>query len=424
MQRRALILLLALAPAPLSAAGFGLFQHGGRATAQVGAFVARADDPAAVRYNPAAIARLDGLQIEAGLDFQAPKDEFSTAAGTDLPHHIINFPAALYATWRPKGLTAPLTFGLGLDSPFWTIENWDTALFPGRFDTLRQDVTLYELRPTVAWAIDQRWSLGAALRFVAGSLETSFATRQEFASGPGTIVASEVVSSATSRVDGFGLDLGLHYAAPGWGWGLVLGSGVALDGSGDLDSWPREPLPNAIAEAELARRFPSQSAALDFALPPSAALGLWWGFGPAVKVEADLTWSGWSALDRTRIRIAQDPYATPPPALDRRRNWNDVVSLRIGAEWAIAEQVSLGAGLAFEPSPVPEATREPGFPQGNAVVLALGASWNLPGLSFDFGYSYHQQSDARASLDSLDLPVNGNFGGRAHIFALSARWRL
>ena len=43
MKRRALLLLCVLAPlpAPLAAAGFGLFQHGGRGAAQAGAFVAR-----------------------------------------------------------------------------------------------------------------------------------------------------------------------------------------------------------------------------------------------------------------------------------------------------------------------------------------------------------------------------------------------
>src|SRR6186713_147997 len=172
----ALFLLLALfaAAPPLRASGFLLFQHGGRTTAQAGAFAARASDPSAVRFNPAAIVRLEGLQFEAGLDFQAPSERFETDGRTDSPEHIIQFPPSLYVTWKPKDLAVPLAFGLGLDSPFWSIENWNTALFPGRFETSRQELTLFELRPTVAWAIDERWSLGGSLRYVRGALETSF----------------------------------------------------------------------------------------------------------------------------------------------------------------------------------------------------------------------------------------------------------
>ena len=72
---------------------------------------------------------------------------------------------------------------------------------------------------------------------------------------------------------------------------------------------------------------------------------------------------------------------------------------------------------------MPEETLEPGFPQGDALVFAFGASYNLPGLSFDIGYSYHQHSDRDAALDGQDFPVRGTFSGRAQVFSLSARWR-
>lgn len=425
MKRRALLLLTVLAPAaaPLSGAGFGLFQHGGRGAAQAGAFVARADDPSAARYNPAGVARLAGFQFAAGLDFQAPKDELSSEGRSDLAHHIIQFPPALYASWRPQQLAVPLTFGLSLDSPFWTITNWDTALFPGRFDTIRQETTLFELRPTVAWTIDERWSLGGSLRYVRGGFETSFASIETFSGGGQGLVPAEITGEAASQVDGLGIDLGVQYAADRWGFGTVVGSGVSLDGSGDIGYYPRDPLANSTAEAEFARRFGASSASLSFELPPTASVGVWWGIGDRLTLEADLVWSGWSALDRTRIDLGTDPYAAQPPALDRRREWSDVVSLRLGAEWELSPVWSLGGGLAFEPSPVPDATIEPGFSQGDTTVFAFGASYNLEGLSFDAGYSFHQSDERKALLDGYDFPYPGTFSGRAQVFSISARWR-
>jgi long-chain fatty acid transport protein len=428
MKRRALLLLCLLAPlaptaAPLAATGFGLFQHGGRGAAQAGAFVARADDPSAVRSNPAGLARLDGFQLQAGLDFAAPKDQFDSAGRSDTPNHVIQFPAALYATWNPDGLDLPLTFGLGVDSPFWTIEDWDTALFPGRFDTRRQEATFFELRPTVAWAIGERFSIGGSLRYVKGALETSWATTETFAGSSSPLVEAEIESEAAAQVDGLGFDLGVQYTAPGWGLGLVLGSGVSLDGSGDIDYFPHEELTDGGAEIAFARRFVASSAAMDFELPPSLALGLWWGLGDNVKLEGDVVWSGWSALDRTRVDIGIDPYSAPPPAVDRRRDWEDVVSLRLGVDWTLSEMWSLGGGLAFEPSPVPDSTIEPGFPQGDATVLSVGASCNFEGLSFDLGYSYHSYDDRKALLDGRNPPYPGTFSSRSQVFSVSARWR-
>ena len=197
--------------------------------------MARADEPSAVRYNPAGVARLEGFQLEAGLDFGAPKDEFDSPGRTDLPHHIIQFPAALYATWKPKELALPLTFALGLDSPFWTIENWDTALFPGRFDTMRQEATFFEFRPTVGWSMSERWSLGGSLRYVTGAFETSFASLERFAtSRPGRRRGGD---HQRSRGAGRRPRLRPRRAVPAdrWGWGAVLGSGVSLDGNGDIE---------------------------------------------------------------------------------------------------------------------------------------------------------------------------------------------
>jgi long-chain fatty acid transport protein len=336
---------------------------------------------------------------------------------------VIQFPPVLYATWNPEALDLPLTFGLGVDAPYWTIEDWDTALFPGRFDTRRQEATLFELRPTIGWAMGDRWSLGASLRYVKGAFETSWATTESFSGAGGTSVVAEIDSEAASQVDGLGFDLGIQYSAPSWGFGAVAGSGVALDGSGDIDFFPHDAIADPRAEAEFRRRFATSTARMDFELPPSLAIGLWWGFGDALKLEEDVVWSGWSALDRTRIDLASDPFAAPPPALDRRRDWEDVVSLRLGADWTLSPMWSLGGGLAFEPSPVPDSTIEPGFPQGDATVLSIGGSCNFPGLSFDLGYSYYQYDDRKAFLDGYDLPYPGTFSSRAQVFSVSARWR-
>ncbi len=367
--------------------------------------------------------RLEGFQLVAGLDFAAPKEQFDSPGRSDAAHHVIQFPAALYATWKPRDSKLPLAYGLSLDSPFWGLADWDTALFPGRFDTMRQEATFFELRPSVAWAIDERWSVGGALRYVRGAYATSWATVEVLPHTAAGQIAAQIDAEATSQIDGVGFDLGLQFSAPHWGWGLVLGSGLSLDGSGDITYFSHEPIGDPLADAAIARRFVPGTASANFELPPTASFGAWWALGERWKIEGDVVWSGWSALDRTSIALGVDPYPVPPPALDRRRAWNDVVALRVGTEWTMTEIWSLGAGLAFEPSPVPDETLEPGFAQGDAQVVSIGASCNLPGLSFDLGYSYHRFDDRPAFLEGYDFPYPGTFSAHAQVFSISARWR-
>ena len=119
-QRRLVSLCLAAGLAwagHASAAGFGLFQHGGRALGQAGAFTARASEPSAVFYNPAGITQLPGLQVQVGLDFANSEDKYQSATGSFAAKHIIDFPPALYATWKSDG--SPWAVGIGLDAPFW-----------------------------------------------------------------------------------------------------------------------------------------------------------------------------------------------------------------------------------------------------------------------------------------------------------------
>ena len=59
-------LAAALAAVPVMASGFSIYEQGAKASGQAVAFVARADDPSAGFYNPAAIIKLEGTQISFG----------------------------------------------------------------------------------------------------------------------------------------------------------------------------------------------------------------------------------------------------------------------------------------------------------------------------------------------------------------------
>src|SRR5215210_3953945 len=402
-----------LAAQSATATSFGLFQHGGRAMGQAGAFTARASEPSAVTH-------LDGLQIQAGLDFRNSETEYSSSTGSFSSKHIIDFPPALYLTWKPG--RGPFAFGLGLDAPFWYKNIWEPRLFPGRFRQREFELTVFELHPVLAYDLGAGWSLGGGLRYVAGDLEQD---DNVLVSVPfqGLVLPVELERNASAEVDDVAWDLALHYAAPSWGWGAVYRSQVDLKGDGDVSYEARDLVVPGL-EAPVRQRFSDGRASQAFELPREIHGGIWYAPYPELRIELDTAWQSWSSLESTAVTYTPNPVGGGP-TVQTRREWDDTLSLRLGLEGNITDNFLLFGGVASEPSPVPDKTVEPGFPKGDALVYALGFSYNFPTLSFDVGYSYHTHDERDARSQEPQRPtVRGSYSGDEQVWGFSARWRL
>ena len=407
---------------PAAASGFGLFQHGGRAMGQVGAFTARAPEPSALTYNPAAIVRLDGFQAQAGLDFNNAEDDYTSPTGNFSARHVIQFPVHAYATWKPEDL--PFALGIGVDSPFYYVANWDPRLFPGRFLTRRVELRLYEVHPVLAYDLGGGWSIGAGARYVFGTLDqednTNFGL---FVPGGPRLTVVEVERDASSDVDDIGWDVALHYADTAWGWGAVYRSPIQLKGDGDLTYRGRDLDPNNAALLEVFRqRFRNGTASQAFEIPREMRGGIWIAPYPELRLELDASYQSWSSLENTDVTY--DPDAIEGgPTYRTRRDWDDTISLRLGLEGDITERFMMYGGVAFEPSPVPNATVEPGFPRGDAWVYGLGASYNFPDISFDVGYSRHEHEGRSAPGQEIPPTITGRYVSTDQVWGFSVRWR-
>jgi long-chain fatty acid transport protein len=419
----ALSLSIALAAPRLagaSAASFGLFQHGARAIGQAGAFAARASDPSAIFYNPAAIAKLQGFQLAAGLDFENPTDRFESSAGSFEARHVIQFPPHVYAAWRPG--SGAVALGIGIDAPFWYDENWDPALFPGRYLTRRFQLQVGEAHPVIAFNLSNSFSIGGGVRYLYGAEkqgENKLVTVLP-ATGPATPV--EVMRDADANVDGLGWDVAVHYARPAWGWGAVYRSSIKLSGNGNVGYEPRDvPVGVPGLGAALASRFTSGSAHLSFQLPDQLSGGIWIAPYPELRLELDGDFQRWSDLPDTAVTFSPDAFGFGPEV--KLRNWNDTFSLRLGIEGDVTSALTLFGGIGFEPSPVRNV--EPGFPRGDATVYAAGFSYNFPQLSFDLAYSLHEAKSLDAPhQDPLAPGLTGRYTSRESVWAASARWRF
>ena len=414
------------APGPARAGSWGNTQHGGRATGQAGAFVARASDPSAVTYNPAGVANLGGFQILGGLDFSNPTDEYtSVSAGEHRANHTIQFPPALYLTYHLPGAESPWAVGLGVDTPFWYSVDWDTAFFPGRFLTRETRLRLWQVHPVVAYEIDERWSVGGGVRYLFGELDLGQNFASSLAAIPGIRpeVPFEVEFTADGGVDAFSFDLGVQYATTLWGWGATYRHGAELESNDPYEVRVRDiTLPALTDFVETNLGFLEAHQSLD--LPWEVATGFWFAPYPELRIELDAALAAWGRSE-TRIvdRRAQGPVLGDV-VQTRTRSWDDTLSVRLGVEGDLTSQWAVHGGVAFEPSPVPDGNLEPGFARGDALVYAAGLSYNLSWISFDLGYSLWDHDDRSTTGQELNRPtVQSTYSAEEQVWSFSARWR-
>ena len=154
---------LALIPAALSASGTRVGFKDAFATARGNAFVATADNPSAIYYNPAGLTQLKGEEFSAtayevsfGADYRAPN-----GAATSMNHQDQFIPQVYYA-WAPEN--ASWALGLGFYCPFGLSTDWPTTSGFRTFATKNEE-TYYTLNPVVAWRVSDMLSLGGGLTF-------------------------------------------------------------------------------------------------------------------------------------------------------------------------------------------------------------------------------------------------------------------
>jgi long-chain fatty acid transport protein len=415
------------AASPALAGSWGNTQHGGRATGQAGAFVARASDPSAVSYNPAGVGRLDGLQILGGLDFSNATDEYvSPTDGTHKANHTIQFPPALYVTYHLPGAESRWAFGVGVDTPFWTSVDWNTALFPGRFLTRETKLRLWEVHPVAAYEIDDNWSVGGGVRYVFGELDLGQNLAGALAAIPGMRpeVPFEVELTANGTVDAVSFDLGIQYATNVWGWGASYRHSAELTDSSSYDVAVRDITVPALA-GQVENGLSGFQVDQSFELPRELRSGVWLAPYPELRLELDVAWAAWSRSETRVIDPRQQGPVLGNVLQTRVRDWDDTFSVRFGVEGDVADHWTVSGGVALEESPVPSGNVEPGFSRGDAIVYAIGASYNLTWISFDVGYSFWDHDDRAVVGQELLAPtVQATYSGNEQVWSAGARWRF
>ncbi|MCC6751360.1 MAG: outer membrane protein transport protein [Deltaproteobacteria bacterium] len=415
---RSLTLLVLLACTRAQAAGFATAECGARALAMGNAFTAIADSPSAVYFNPAGLAQMEGLQLEAGVSLVVPNFGYTlTAPGTTTDVNVSGktqfFPIpSFYATYRIHDRVAA---GIGMNAPFGLGIQWPDTVNVGGKETAwwgrsliqEADVKVVTFNPTLAFKLHPRLMIGGGLTIAQSSV---YLMRKVTSSSS---LADDVQVDLSGDDLGFGGTAGILFSAvPNrLNVGLSYRSGVSINYEGkaaftkngsaaNIPTGLRSRLIDGPVTAHLALPHVISFGAAAFILPKKLTIG----FGVDVTT--------WSSYEELAINFTEHPELSSAEA----KHWRNTVAVRLGGEYRVLPQLPLRLGLVYDQSPAPKSTVGPELPDADRYEVALGAGYRVAGLTIDLAYLFLLTGDQKTADTA---PLVGTYRATAHVLALS-----
>lgn len=375
---------LLLTSSTARAAGFSIFEAGSQATAMGGAFVAQADDPSAMFYNPAGLAfggdRPTVMIGDTLIFFRSSLDQgyapYPGLGYTADQKKQIFFPPNFYAS-MPVG---KVHLSLGTWFPFGLSTAWeDPDQFRGRYLAQRVDLRQYSLalQASVQLAPWVAVGIGPELRVGDVKLQRNAAIFNPFNNQPVDAAHVDIVSDGFEKKLGFGVGA-LFRPVKDLRLGISFHSGVTMNYSGSARFY-QIPTGNAQLDAAFAARIPVNSnVPVSTSIPfPSVLI-----FGAAVDVsdkltlEADGNFWYWSVFDQTVLTFGTVDGKTPPTTT-LVHDWKNSWTVRAGAKYHATPKFDVMAGFVYDQTPQPDEDVSPLLPDANRTGYSVGVGLSL-----------------------------------------------
>lgn len=414
-----------------TASGFALIEQNadGLGNAYAGG-AASAENASTVFFNPAGLTRIEGTQWVASLHFINPSLKFSdrnsTTAGAPLSGgnggnagDLAVIPNFFFA----HELNDKMKFGFGVNTPFGLGTDYETG-WQGRYHALKSDLQTLNLNPSLAYKLNDAWSIGGGLSLQYAKAELSnavdFGTICVGLLGAAACAPSGTLpqkADGTTKMSGdswaWGYNLGLLYApTAATRYGMAYRSHIDHQLKGDVRFTKPSTLPAPLANSLL---FSDSTANGDLNLPDSFSLSAFHQVNERWAVMADATWTGWSRFNELRIRLDNGAPDSVTP-----ENWNDTHRVSVGALYRQSEAWSFRLGAAFDQSPVSDQYRTARIPDADRTWLAFGAQYRPSRNSrMDIGFTRVYVEDASINSASTTRGnLIGSYQGQSDVLSV------
>ncbi|CCB91200.1 putative long-chain fatty acid transport protein [Waddlia chondrophila 2032/99] len=376
---------------------------------------AYAEDASTIWFNPAGMTKICGRQFVGGghgvfpsLDYN---DEGSIAVETfsNSPE-----PGGIPATFQPligndsksdepalvgqsyfsAQLNNRLWVGLGITAPYGLVTDYGND-WKGRYHAIRSAVLTVNINPSIAWKINDRWSIGAG--FSAMYLHAKLTNAVDFGL-IGVNILGEVAAGALGLVPqqsdgtvelkgnswGYGGNAGILYEpCCGTRIGFSYRSEVKHKVKGEEKF---KVLPPGIENSPLAAGFQDTGAKADITLPMQLSLSGYHELSRCFAIMGDVTWTKWSSLQE--LRFVFDNPGQPENVTTFQ--WKNSFRYSLGVHYRPSDCFIARFGVSYDETPVPNSQRRtPRVPDEDRFWIATGVGYKINSCTrIDIGYAH------------------------------------
>lgn len=412
-------------------AGLLLYQNGAQAgglylyeigTPEVGlagsGWAARAQDAATVMTNPAGMTRLEGDHLMAGAqllygDVELSPDSSSTFGMDGGDNPIGWFPGGSF--FFSHSYSEKVKFGLALYGHFGLSLGYGSD-WSGRYHFQEGSLIALVTAPTVAYKVNEKLSVGAALNVLFGyfSLESAV-------NNPDPSLADGGLEFSDNEF-GFGGNFGILYEfTESTRLGFQYITEASLDFSDIIDFTNLGPgLTTALSMAGLL----GSEISADMTVPQAVMLSAFHQINDKWAILGNLGWQDWSAHGLVGIEVSSEN----PTSLTIDRDYDDSYHAALGLQYDIDGPWLLTCGVSFDSGIVDEETMTVDLVNGDSWRFSLGGQYPVKdNMTVGLGYTLLWMGDL--DLNQTGGPLSGTIAGTyedtmLHFFSVNLQMKF
>lgn len=365
-------LSLAVFSSTALASAFQLWEQNasGLGTAYAGS-AAIADNASTVFFNPAGMARLEGLQLSAGVSGVGSHVRFRSQNGVSSGGDAGGWSAVpnAYLSWQ---LTPRVTAGLGVSVPFGLSTEY-RSVWAGQQEGIKSEIRTLNVNPSIAYKLNDKVALGLGINY--------------------------------QTIDGELTRTGVALKGDDASWGWNAGALFTLSPTMRVGVSYRAAIKHTL-EGRVNGLTPVKT---DVELPGTFILSVWQQVSDRWEAMGDLSYTRWNTLDR--LVVINKNTGTQLGAAEVF-NYDNAWRIAWGAAYKLNDAGKLKFGVAYDRTPVSTAYRSVRLPDTNRLWLSLGGQWHIGTAStLDVGYSYIYMQDPKIRQGA----AIGKYDNDAHV---------
>jgi len=383
-----------------SAAGFYIQEQSAAGVGRAHAGnVAISDDASTIYYNPAGMTQLPGIQVDQGIDLIVPDAGLKDQGTVDhSPGAANSFPGG--GNGGNPGSATPLGnfyisaqipdqqiwVGLGVSVPYGFAAKYEQNSF-ARYDSIDSYVETFDFAPTIAFKLNDWLSFGIGLDEQYAYVKLRSAVPDPLAAG-GPSIATDGRLTLSGHTWSTGFNGGLLFTPdPDTKIGLSYRFGIQHNIRGQLQ------IANLTGPLAIVNGQVSGTAALDE--PDVVQAGFARKLTPQLTLLGEFDFYTWSNFQEINIHTNSALIGN----LVTTENYQDSVSVSLGAEYQLDPQWRLRGGIKYDQTPTTDGFRDTRVPDSDRYWIAAGFHYDYDDhIGIDAGYAHLFAPDANINL--------------------------